>query len=132
MLSSKQSMSSPGSFVRYFLVAGVGFLLDFLVFVSILANSGFIYLANLGGFCVGAATNVLLIRRYVFPRPRFRLGFDIAMTWVSNGAMLALGMLILWLMADVAGFSPYWSKIISNGLTFVLNYITRITIFGVK
>jgi len=54
------------------------------------------------------------------------------MTWVSNGAMLGVGMLALWVLADVVGMNPYWAKIISNGLTFVLNYITRITIFGVK
>ena len=95
-------------------------------------GGGSIYLANLGGFCVGAAINVLLIRRYVFPQARFRLGVDIAITWVSNGTMLGVGILVLWCLVDAAGMNPYWAKIVSNGMTFMLNYITRIIIFGVK
>lgn len=90
------------------------------------------YLANLGGFCVGATINVLLIRRYVFQQTRFKLGVDLAMTWVSNGVMLGVGMFALWGLVDVVGINTYWAKFVSNGLTFVLNYITRITIFGLK
>ncbi len=129
---SKPSTYSFRSVPRYFLAAGAGFSIDFLVFAAIVANGGGIYLANLGGFCVGAAVNVLLIRRYVFPQARFNLGVDLMMTWVSNGAMLGVGMFALWVFVDWAGMSPYWAKIIANGLTFVLNFVTRIKIFGVK
>ena len=102
------------------------------MFVALVGVGSSVYLANLGGFCVGAFINVLLIRRYVFPQTRFKLGVDLVMTWLSNGAMLGVGMFALWWLVDVLGINPYFAKLISNGLTFVLNYITRITLFGLK
>ncbi len=129
---SRLSTYSAASVAKYFLAAGAGFAVDFLVFAALVGGGGSIYLANLGGFCVGATINVLLIRRYVFQQTRFKLGVDLAMTWVSNGAMLGVGMFALWALVDVVGINTYWAKFISNGLTFVLNYISRITIFRLK
>lgn len=114
------------------MAAGTGFAVDFIVFVIIVSGGGSIYFANLGGFCFGAAINLLLIRRYVFYQARFKLGVDFAMTLVFNGAMLGVGMFVLWTLSYTACLNPYWAKIISSGMTFALNYITRITIFEGK
>ena len=102
------------------------------MFAVVIGGGGSIYLANLGGFCVGATINVLLIRRYVFQQTRFKLGVDLAMTWVSNGAVLGIGTFALWFLVDVVGINTYWAKFISNVLTFVVNYIIRITIFRLE
>lgn len=96
------------------------------------AMGGSAYLANAAGFCVGAIINVILIRIFVFPDSRFRLGSDIFLTIFANGAMLGLGMAILWIQIDVLSINPYWAKLVTNSLTFVLNYMTRLMFFRKK
>lgn len=87
------------------------------------------YSANAVGFCVGAVVNVVLIRTFVFPDSRFRLGVDVLLTTVANGAMLGVGMGILWMLMELALVGPHWAKLVANGMTFVLNYLTRAVFF---
>jgi len=89
-------------------------------------------LANAAGFCVGAIVNVLLIRKYVFPNSRFKLSADLPLTFAANGAMLGVGMGMLWVLVDFASLNPYWAKLLANGMTFVLNYVTRTVFFRKK
>jgi len=96
------------------------------------AMGGSVYLANAAGFCIGAMINVILIRTFVFTDSRFRLGLDILLTIFANGVMLGLGMVILWIQIDLLSINPYWAKLVTNGLTFVLNYVTRSIYFRKK
>ena len=91
-----------------------------------------VYWANAAGFCVGAIVNVILIRAFVFPDSRFRLGQDVLLTVSANGAMLGLGMGVLWILVDALQLNPYWAKLFTNGVTFVLNYVTRAAFFRKK
>lgn len=91
-----------------------------------------IYLANAVGFCVGAVVNVLLIRKYVFPDSRFKLSADLPLTFAVNGAMLGVGMGLLWVLVDLLSVNPYGAKLLTNGTTFMLNYVTRAVFFRKK
>lgn len=91
-----------------------------------------IYLANAAGFCVGAVVNVLLIRRFVFPDSRFKLSADLPLTFAANGAMLGVGMGLLWVLVDLLSVNPYGAKLLANGTTFILNYVTRAVFFRKK
>jgi len=91
-----------------------------------------IYLANAAGFCAGAVVNVLLIRKYVFTESRFKLSADLPLTFAVNGAMLGVGMGLLWVLVDMLTVNPYWAKLLANGTTFVLNYVTRAVFFRKK
>ena len=117
---------------RYFLAVVSGFCVDFLIYAAIVVLGHSVYLANLAGFCVGTVINVVLIRVFVFPDSRFRLAADISLTFAANGAMLVLGMGALWLLVEVALVNPYWAKLLTNGTTFALNFITRTVIFRNK
>lgn len=115
--------------LRYFAVALCGFSVDFVFYATIVAMGGSAYLANAAGFCIGAMINVILIRTFVFPDSRFRMGQDILLTILANGAMLGVGMVVLWIQIDVLSVNLYWAKLVTNGLTFVLNYATRSIFF---
>ena len=91
-----------------------------------------VYWANAAGFCVGAIINVILIRAFVFPDSRFRLGQDVLLTVAANGAMLGFGMGVLWMLVDALHVNLYWAKLLTNGVTFVLNYVTRSVFFRKK
>lgn len=111
------------------MVVSCGFCVDFAIYALLVAAGTYVYLANGISFSIGAVLTVILIRNYVFKSSRFRLEVDVMLTFITNGTMFVLGMAVLWLLVDVAKISPYWAKLVANGVTFVMNYITRATLF---
>lgn len=109
-----------------------GFCIDFLIYAILVALDMSVYAANTAGFCVGTVVNVILIRAFVFQDNRFRLGMDLSLTFLSNGAMFGIGMFLLWILVDLAAVNPYLAKLLANGMTFVLNYVTRAVFFRKK
>lgn len=91
-----------------------------------------IYIANAAAFCVGTVVNVVLIRKFVFKNNRFQLGVDLPLTFLVNGMMLGIGMVLLWLLVELALLNPYLAKLLTNGTTFVINYIIRAIFFRKK
>jgi putative flippase GtrA len=118
--------------LRYFLVVSGGFAVDFALYAALVSIGQSVYTANFAGFSLGAAFNVLLIRRFVFPSSRFNFGADLLLTLLTNGTMLGVGMGLLWVLVGGLGLNPYLAKLAANGLTFVLNYATRAIFFTVK
>jgi putative flippase GtrA len=118
--------------LRYFAVVFCGFSVDFMVYTLIVSRGQSAYFANIIAFFVGTIVNVILIRTFVFPDSRFRPVSDIALTIVTNGMFLGLGMSILWIQINLLNINPYWAKLVANGLTFVLNYATRSIFFRKK
>jgi putative flippase GtrA len=114
---------------RYFLVVACGFCVDFSIYAALVTIGESAYWANAAGFCVGVIVNVILIRSFVFPDSRFRLGNDVLLTFASNGAILGLGMGALWILVDKLHIDPYGAKLFINGLTFIFNYATRSLFF---
>jgi putative flippase GtrA len=129
-LSLKPSTFS--ALLRYFVVATCGFCADFLIFALLVTLGMSVYLANAIGFCIGAIVNLILIRKFVFPNSRFQLITDLPLTLLLNGAMLGLGMGMLWLLVELVSINPYWAKLLVNGTTFILNYLTRAVFFRKK
>lgn len=124
-------MTGPSgtSLLRYFSVATCGFCVDFGVYAALIYLGASVYLSNLVGFVFGAAVNVILIRAFVFPDSRFRLADDLSLTILANGAMLTVGTGILWILVELFRITPYWAKLMANGITFFLNYLTRAAFF---
>ncbi len=103
---------------KYFLVALCGYAVNFLIYIAMVSANGSVYLANATGFCVGAVLNVLLIRAYVFAGSKFRVGVDIFLTILANGAMLGVGMLVLLVQIGILGVNLSWAKLVTGSLTF--------------
>ncbi|WP_243543945.1 GtrA family protein [Pseudodesulfovibrio tunisiensis] len=130
MLLRKRSIFNAP--IRYTIVVIIGFCVDFSIYSGLVWGGLSIYVANVIGFTAGAMINVWLIRRFVFPDVRFKLMQDIGLTLISNGFMLLVGLLLLYLFAELMGIDAYLAKILANGTTFVLNYLTRATLFRSK
>lgn len=111
--------------VRYFIVALVGFVVDFLTYALVLRASNQLAIAHIAGFAVGGSINVLLIRALVFQDSRFPLYKDISLTLGANGLMMLLGLGFLWTLVHLMGVEPHVAKLVANGTTFSLNYVTR-------
>ena len=86
-----------------------GFCVDFVIYAPLVAIGISVYWANAEGFCVGAFVNVILIRVFVFMDSRFRLGQDVLLTVAVNGAMLGLGMGVIWILVEVLLVNPHLS-----------------------
>ena len=109
-----------------------GYAVDFIIYIALIQLNISIYTANAAGFIVGTIVNVLLIRKFVFPDSRFKLSADLPLTFAANGAMLVVGMGLLWLFVDILSINPYFAKLLSNVATFMLNYVTRAVFFRKK
>ena len=118
--------------LRYLIVAAIGFTIDFVLYVALIAVDISIYWASAAGFCLGVIVNVLLIRKFVFPNSRFKLITDLPLTLAVNGAILGVGLFLLWLFTSVLSINPYGAKLLSNGITFVINYVIRTVFFRSK
>lgn len=111
--------------IQYFIIVLIGYLIDFSIYAFLIGIKFNIYLANLCGFCLGSITNVILIRSFVFKNPIYTLWKDLIYSLTTNSLMLFLGFVFLYLCISSFEINPYISKIISNGLTFFLNYFIR-------
>jgi putative flippase GtrA len=129
MFDSSRRAQTGGAAMRYVGVAACGFSVDFLIYVALVSVSQQVYLGHVLGFVVGGIINVILIRQFVFSDSRFSLVKDIFLTLAANGAMLFLGMVVLWVLVNRFSINPYLSKIATNAVTFCLNYLTRFFFF---
>lgn len=116
--------------LRYLAVVICGYAVDFFIY-SLFASSGqSIYLGHAIGFVVGGSVNVVLIRRFVFTASRFTLVKDVFLSLGANGGMLVLGIGLLWFMTQRLSINLYCAKLATNGITFVVNYLTRARFFS--
>jgi len=118
--------------LRYFFAVVCGYCIDFSIYAALVMFDASIYWANAAGFCVGAIVNLLLIRRFVFTNSRFKLSADLPLTFAVNGALLGVGMGLLWVLVNSFSINPYGAKLLTNGITFMLNYVIRAVFFRKK
>lgn len=118
--------------LKYFAAVFCGYAIDFSIYALLTYFYWSVYLANFVGFCAGFFVNIILIRTYVFPNSRFQLGIDFCLSALALGIMFVAGMGALWVLVDLLQLNPYWSKLGTNALTFVLNYAIRSVFFRKK
>lgn len=114
------------------MVVTCGFCVDFIIYAALVFHGTSVYLSNVVAFCVGTILNVILIRKFVFRDNRFRLLMDIQLTFATNGVTLGVGVGMLWGLVELGGVNPYFAKLLTNGVTIIVNYLTRIVFFRKK
>ena len=62
--------------------------------------------------------------------PKFSIKKDYFFTLILNGILFLVGMVSLWIMIYLLEFNVFFSKILSNALTFFLNFFSRIKFFN--
>lgn len=122
-------MSSPKPAISrslglYFGLICAGYATDLIAYMF-LVDLGFnLYVAYLASFVVGTTCNVALLRRF-FAAPRFSFGKDLTLTLGSNGLIVVLMLGLYTVLMKLLGMPHLLAKIVSNGVSFMLNYATR-------
>lgn len=115
--------------LTYLTVVMLGYIVDFSIYTLMLALGAWVVWANTIAFFVGAVVNAILIRRFVFPDNRFRAGKDLGLTLLVNIFFFVLGTWLLSWLVTTEGINPYVAKVLTNGLTFAGNFLTRAAFF---
>jgi putative flippase GtrA len=130
MSSPAPATSKPASrpaarpLAQYFWIVCVGYAVDLGSYVGMTGAGVPLYAAYLASFAIGTTCNVLLLRRF-FAAGRHAFGKDLAMTMASNGFFILLAMGIYAALMQLLGVHHVLAKVISNGFSFVANYLVR-------
>ena len=109
---------------HYFWIVCVGYAVDLGSYIGMTESGVPLYAAYVASFVVGTTCNVLLLRR-LFAAGRHAFGKDLALTLASNGFVILLAMGIYAALMHLLGVHHVIAKVISNGFSFVANYIMR-------
>lgn len=116
-------------FLRYtFVIAGV-FLLDLLLYMTLVWVGLSVYIANTFAFACGTFLNIVLFRTVVFPQNRFSFTTDVVLSLCVYAFIFLVGMGFLWFFFQILNLSPFMSKLSANAFTFVINYLIRVLFF---
>lgn len=113
--------------VKFGLVGGLCFFIDYGIMVALTELCGVPYLISSGiSFTVSVVVNYILSMRFVFHGKENRsktaeLTVFIALSIVGLG----LNQLIMWLATDVLGIFYMLSKIGATAIVMVYNFVTR-------
>ncbi len=113
--------------VKYFLVGGLCFLIDFSLFALLVTVFEFNYLlVNMFSFSLAAAANYFLCIKFVFysghkydQKTEFLLLFTVSLV------VLAVNQLILYCLITGLSYDILLSKIFAVIVTFLMNYFGR-------
>lgn len=108
----------------YFALVCGGYAVDISCYVILAELGTNLYVAYVTSFIVGTACNVILLRKH-FAAGRHSLHKDFVMSLVSNGTLLLLMLSIYFALMNIFGIPHLAAKVLSNGLSFMLNYATR-------
>lgn len=122
MSSPKPAIPAP--IARYFWLVCVGYAIDLASYIGLVELGAHLYAAYVASFAVGTVCNVLLLRRF-FAAGRHPFGKDLALTMASNGAAILLAMGIYIALMQLLGVHHVIAKILSNGVSFLVNYYVR-------
>jgi|Laugresbdmm110sn_1035088.scaffolds.fasta_scaffold155989_2 hypothetical protein len=117
------------NFNKYLIIISFGFAIDVLCFIGFLKFGFSPYSSNIFSFCIGLTLNVTLLRVFLNKTNKFKFHIDLLITFISNGAVIFIGTGLVWFFINKFNLNPFESKIISNGITVVINLITRLKFF---
>jgi len=122
MLSLKREISRQP--LIYVAVICAGYAVDLTVYLTLISVGAHLYAAYLLSFVVGAAFNVILLRRY-FAAGRYHLWKDVTLTLASNGILILIAFGIYVVLMTRLAIPHLAAKLISNAFSVTLNYVTR-------
>ena len=118
-----------GQFIRYFITGGIAFVVDFSVFALCLSVFEFHYLiANAISLILGLIVNYIISIRFVFVACKRNIkNKPLEFSYFAFIGILGvcLNQLFLYLLVDLARFSPIFSKIMASALVLMWNFLAR-------
>jgi putative flippase GtrA len=115
-------------FIRYVLVGGAGFIVDFSVLVLLTESAGLHYLASAAlAFLSGLSVVYMLSVRWVFHRRRFAGNASVEFQIFALVGIVGLvfNHALLWAFTDIIGLYYPFSKLIAAGAILVWNFGAR-------
>jgi putative flippase GtrA len=118
---------TPTQMLRYLVVAGAAFAVDFTTLFVLTDVFGVHYLISaVLGFCLGMVVNYILSIRWVFNQ---RTITSKRLEFLAFGVIgivgLALLAAIMWFLTGILGIYYLLSKIIATGVVFFWNFLAR-------
>ena len=112
----------------YFFIALIGYGIDVSIYLLLLALHMDVYTSYIIALAIGLSCNVVLLR-WFFKKGRYGFLKDIWLTYVANGFVLLFGFGFYSGLIAILGIAPLFAKLISNSLTFIINFAIRIKLF---
>ena len=119
--------SLVGQLLRYAVVGGVSFIVDYGSLWLLTEEAGLPYLWSAAiAFILGLTCNYILSTRWVFGESRIRNAWGEFAAFALIGLKgLGLNELIMYACTDGLGFHYMISKIVSTGIVFFWNFLAR-------
>ena len=114
-LISESAGKVSGQFLRYLVVGGIAFVIDFSLLVGLTQWLGMPYLVSAAvGFAVGVAVNYTLCLRWVFDTRRFRdRRLELTLFTSIGLSGLMLNEVLLWFITEPLAQPYYISKLLA-------------------
>ena len=111
-------------FISYFIVGGLSAIVEWICFA--IFNKFMVYLlATIVAFCFSTSFNYILGKHMTF-RNYEKKKSDLMNVFIVSAIGLGLNILFMYLLIDVFNFEyEFIAKVISTGLVFMWNYISR-------
>jgi putative flippase GtrA len=117
-------------FMRYTLVGGLAFVVDFGLLSAVLYLDGHYLLATLIGFIGGLITNYLLCVFWVWRGTQAKTTRDIVVFSLIGVGGLLLTAFLMWVSVDLLALDPQISKLFIAALVLVWNFgLRRLFVF---
>lgn len=117
-----------GSFVRYMLAGGLGFVIDYVVLAVLYEVMGIHYLASsAAGFMAGLIFVYITSNKWVFTHRRMenKAWLEFLIFAVIGVMGLGFTLLFMWLFVDVCHIYPLISKFFTTALVLLWNFSAR-------
>jgi len=113
--------------LRYLIVGGIAFIVDFSVLYLLVSFLGFNYLfAAAISFITGLVVNYLLSISWVFNRsPESVLSFSFLIFLITGLVGLGLNEILMFLFTHIIGLDYLFSKIITVPIVLFWNFVSR-------
>lgn len=114
-------------FIRYFLMGGTAFVVDFILLFIFTEYLHFHYLiSNFISFWFGMFATYKVSVNWVFTNRNLKNKYAEFGIFALIGALsLLLNMFLMWLFTDIVGIYYLVSKIITAGFCYIWNFTTR-------
>ncbi len=124
-VSSSALRKLAGQFLRYALVGGLAFVVDFAFLSGVLQLGGHYMLATLVGFMAGLATNYALCVFWVWRGTQATSSRDMLIfTLIGIGGLL-LTALLMWVSVELLTLNPQLAKVFIAAIVLVWNFSLR-------